>query len=337
MDSVTQLVTGAVFAAAVVPASHRRAALWAGAALGTLPDLDVLPLAWLNDDPVVQMTAHRSITHSLLILPWVAALIWWWCRRRGGEVAAAPAAWWWAIFLALVTHPLLDCFNAYGTWLFWPFGQEAVMWGNMFVIDPLFTLPLLLAFVWIAWRPQAPQSGWVAQCGIAVSVLYLAWSLLAQMWVMHKVEAQLSAMGLQDAPRLVTATPFNTLVWQVVVMTPDGVLTSDYSISQDGDETGMAFLLVDSDTALLQAQADNVSIARLTRFNQGFEIAQVQNQRLVISDVRMGSYPHYTFNFAVAQWQDGQWQALQPPEQIHYRPDVAEALAYLHQRVWGKD
>ena len=105
MDSVTQLVTGALLAAAVVPAKHRRAALWAGAALGTLPDLDVLPLSLLNDDPVLRMTAHRSITHSLLVLPWVATLIWWWCKRSNGRVAEAPKAWWWAIFLGLINHP----------------------------------------------------------------------------------------------------------------------------------------------------------------------------------------------------------------------------------------
>ena len=201
MDSVTQLVTGALLAAAVVPAKHRRAALWAGAALGTLPDLDVLPLSLLNDDPVLKMTAHRSITHSLLVLPWVAWLIWWWCKRSKGRVAEAPQAWWWAIFLALVNHPLLDCFNAYGTWLFWPLGEQAIMWGNMFVIDPLFTLPLLLGFVWVAFKPLSKHSSKVIYGAIGMSMVYFAWSLAAQMWVMQKVDKQLAELGLQDSPK----------------------------------------------------------------------------------------------------------------------------------------
>ena len=41
MDSVTQLVVGATVSAVCVPAQHRRRALGLGAALGTLPDLDV--------------------------------------------------------------------------------------------------------------------------------------------------------------------------------------------------------------------------------------------------------------------------------------------------------
>ena len=44
MDSLSQIVLGGAIAAAIVPARHRRAALLAGAALATLPDLDSLPI-----------------------------------------------------------------------------------------------------------------------------------------------------------------------------------------------------------------------------------------------------------------------------------------------------
>ena len=71
MDSLTHLFYGGAIAAAIAPARHRRAALLAGAALNTLPDLDVLPLAFF-DDPVVRLTWHRSLTHSWLVLPLVA-------------------------------------------------------------------------------------------------------------------------------------------------------------------------------------------------------------------------------------------------------------------------
>src|SRR5690606_41002175 len=120
MDSITQILLGASVAAAAVPAGHRRAALAAGAALGTLPDLDSLPLLLLTDDPVALMTLHRGASHSLLVLPFVGWAIWWFFRRRGGRVAEAPRRWFWAIQLALVTHPLLDALTVYGTQLLWP-------------------------------------------------------------------------------------------------------------------------------------------------------------------------------------------------------------------------
>ena len=52
MDSLSQIVLGGAVAAAIAPAAHRRAALLAGAALGTLPDLDSLPIALFSDNPV---------------------------------------------------------------------------------------------------------------------------------------------------------------------------------------------------------------------------------------------------------------------------------------------
>src|SRR5690606_7585113 len=117
------------------------------AALGTLPDLDSLPLALLTDDPVALMTLHRGASHSLLVLPLVGWLAWAWLRGRGGRVAQAPRRWFWAIQLALVTHPLLDAFTVYGTQLLWPLPLHPVMWASVFIIDPLYTLWLLLACV----------------------------------------------------------------------------------------------------------------------------------------------------------------------------------------------
>ena len=126
MDSITHLFFGGAIAAAIAPKEHRRAALLAGMALNTLPDLDVFPLM-LSDDPVVRMTWHRAATHSWLVLPLAAWAIWWFCKRRGGRVAQSPVRWWWAIFACLMAHPLLDSFTVYGTQLLWPLPLPPMM------------------------------------------------------------------------------------------------------------------------------------------------------------------------------------------------------------------
>ncbi|MGN0862978.1 MAG: metal-dependent hydrolase, partial [Stenotrophomonas koreensis] len=77
MDSISQIVLGGAVAAAIAPRGQRRAALLAGAALGTLPDLDSLVLLALTDDPVTLMTAHRGLSHSLFVLPLLGSLLWW--------------------------------------------------------------------------------------------------------------------------------------------------------------------------------------------------------------------------------------------------------------------
>ncbi len=173
MDSLTQIVLGGAVAAAIAPPGQRRAALLAGAALGTLPDLDALWLGFTAADPVANMIEHRSFSHSLLVLPWVAALIWWLFKRFGnGRVAQSPVRWFWAIQLALVTHPLLDAFTVYGTQLWWPLRPHPTMGSSVFIIDPGYTVWLLLGCV-LAWfgraRPGLARC-WVWRCWPAVPI-----------------------------------------------------------------------------------------------------------------------------------------------------------------------
>jgi inner membrane protein len=39
---------------------------------------------------------------------------------------------------------LLDACTSYGTQLFWPFSNERVTWNNISIVDPLFTIPILI-------------------------------------------------------------------------------------------------------------------------------------------------------------------------------------------------
>ncbi len=339
MDSLSQIVLGGAVAAAIAPAAHRRAALLAGAALGTLPDLDGLLIVAFTRDPVSLMTIHRSFSHSLLVLPVLGTLIWWLYRHFGhGRVAAAPVRWWWAIVLALVTHPLLDAFTVYGTQLWWPLMPPPAMWSSVFIIDPLYTVWLLLACV-IAWFARArPLAQRALVAGLVLSCGYLGWSLLAKAQVDRAADQTLAAMGLADAPRFSVPMPFNTLLWRVVAMTPSGYVVGDRSLW--ADRGPMHFTGYPSNVQALRQAADIAAVQRLQWFNRGFMRVQVREGELVLSDLRMGLEPDYNFNFAVARIEDGRWQAM-PPEQVRpaYREQggrelLKQRLAGMWQRIW---
>lgn len=333
MDSLTQIVLGGAVAAAIAPPRHRRAALLAGAALGTLPDLDMIPVSLLLDDPIGRMTWHRGPTHSLLVLPLLAWLIWAFFKRRGGRVAESPRRWWWAILLALVTHPLLDAFTVYGTQLWWPLPASPTMWSSVFIIDPLYTVWLLIACI-AAWLLRGrPAAQTVLVAGLALSTAYLGWSLLAKTMVDRQASRALAAVGLGDAPRFSVPTPFNTLLWRVVAMTPDGYVEGERSLF-DGDAP-MHFDRYLSDKSAETAAADLPAAARMAWFNRGFQRARVYDDALVLTDLRMGSEPDYFFNYAVARRDPaGQWQALQPSERFEL-PDARPRSAQLG-RVWER-
>lgn len=338
MDSITHLFLGGAVAAAIVPAKHRRAALLAGAALNTLPDLDSLFIALATDDPVSLMTVHRSFSHSLFVLPLLGWLIWWLFKRRGKRVAESPARWFWAIQLALVTHPLLDAFTVYGTQLFWPLHTPPVMISSLFIIDPLYTVWLLAACVaaWFAREKILARRALLA--GLVLSTAYLGWSLLAKAKVDAHADQALAAMGLRNAPRFSVPMPLNTLLWQVVAMTPEGYVIGERSLV--ADQGAMRFKGYKSNTQALGEARDIPAMQELAWFNHGFMRAQVVGDELVLSDLRMGLEPDYNFNFAVAVREGGQWRAI-PPRQMQaaYRAPVAsgklkDALAQLWRRIW---
>ena len=332
MDSITHLFYGGVIAAAIAPKAHRRAALLAGAALNTLPDLDVLPLQ-LCDDPIVRMTWHRAATHSWLLLPVVAWVIWAFFKRRGGRVAQAPTRWWWAIFICLMAHPLLDSFTIYGTQLFWPLPLPPLMWGSLFIVDPLFTLPWLLAFVLAMIAGERRWGGKALTLGLVLGVGYLGWSLLAKAMVERQAQRSLTAMGLGAAPRFSVPMPLNTLLWRVVAMTPEGYVEGFRSLA--ADRGPMQFSFYRADVVALHAAGDVPAVRRLTWFTHGFLKAQVVDGELVLSDLRMGSEPAYFFRFAVANQTSQGWRPMpvRQPEAVAPR-DAGALWRATWTRIW---
>ena len=97
-------------------------------------------------------------------------------------------------------------------------------------------------------------------------------------------------------------------------MTPDGYLIGDRAVL--ADQGPMRFSAHRSDTAALQAASHIPAVQELSWFNRGYMRAQVRDGQLVLSDLRMGIDPNYSFNFAVAQQAGQQWQALDMPQRV---------------------
>ena len=328
MDSLTQAVLGASIAGACAPRGHRRKALLAGAALGTLPDLDV---AIRYGDAVKDFTFHRGFSHSLFVLAPFSAALWLVLRRWWTPVREAPLRWFAAIALVLLTHPLLDAHTAYGTQLFWPLDSPPVMWSTLFIIDPLYTLPLLVAVVAATISPATRRTSTVLASAIAISTAYVAWSWGAKLHVERLAGAELGRLGLVDAPLFSTPTPFNTLLWRIVVLTEDGYLEGYDSLLVD--EQSIRFTPHTSRRDALEAASNVWAVNRLRWFAQDFVRAEVQDDRLVLTDLRMGAEPKYVFSHAVAEFGNPHWQAI-PTELLptqFSRDDVGKILRRIRE------
>jgi inner membrane protein len=330
MDSLSQAALGAAIGVAVMGRRTRpwKAAL-IGALAGTLPDLDSF---YDHGDPVSNMVFHRANSHALF-----------WQTLASLPIAALTTAvlrewkdfkWWWlTIWLALITHALLDWTTVYGTQLLLPFSNTPLALGSMFIIDPAYTLPLLIGIgVALALRDVRGWRWNVA--GLVVSTVYLGWSALAQHHVTGVARESLRAQGHQVEKLLVTPAPLNTIVWRVVAITPQNYLEGHYSLL-DRDRT-IAFDTFPRGEDLHAQLRDNPNVATMARFSNGFFKMSERDGRAVITDLRMGMEPNYTFNFEVAERQSPTFVPITPPTRYSERPNTGTGLSWLWRRALGE-
>jgi inner membrane protein len=330
MDSLTQLVLGAAVGVAVMRrrTATWKAALWGGIA-GTLPDLDVLIS---HGDPILDMVLHRAETHApfwltLFSLPFAAAV-----ARLHGEWAQWRR-WWLALWLALVTHPLLDAFTVYGTQLALPFSSHPYGQGSIFIIDPAVTLPWLVGLVW-ALASRGSVAGHKANLyGLAAGVAVLTLGVALQEQVDRHAREALAAQGVRAERVLVTPAGFSLLLWRVVAIDGGhfhegfhGLLDPAGPMRLDRFDRGAQH--EDAVAGIDRAQ-------RIRRFSKGFYKLHERDGRLVITDLRMGQEPGYTFAFAVAQ-RGSDWHPMPVPLAVGSRGDARQALAWWWRRQWGE-
>jgi len=113
---------------------------------GMFPDVDILFRS--NHDPLLFLEFHRQFTHSLIFIPlgsFIFTIIFY-----GLFFKLVPFGFlktWLFATLGYSTHGLLDACTSYGTQLLWPFSNERISWSNISIIDPLFTIPVLVLLV----------------------------------------------------------------------------------------------------------------------------------------------------------------------------------------------
>ena len=167
MDTITHGIAGALIGKAVFrgedmfasrPINRGRIITWSLMLGAIFPDSDVVRDIFSHDKLLV-ITWHRSITHSLVLLPLWALLL--------AAITRAFARWrkWEApSFLALsaiyavgiLSHILLDLVTSFGTMIWSPLEWSRPAWDLIFIVDftltAIFLVPQLLA--WVYGHPE---------------------------------------------------------------------------------------------------------------------------------------------------------------------------------------
>ena len=298
MDTVTQFVLGAAVGTAVLgrQLGVRKAAI-TGGLLGTLPDLDVY---WPYADPVESYVQHRSVTHSLIVQAAVTPIVAEGLRLLFRSLREHRWRTYLAVFLCFATHALLDSVTIYGTQLFWPLWPEPIGLGSVFIIDPLYTVPLIAAFLWAVignrWSPQFVIG---LKAALVVSTLYLGWSAVAQHITETRAKEQLAKSNIPADQFFATPTPFNTLFWRVVVLNGSHYYNLYIPLLGDGD--AVTAYEHPRQPANVECHVRNEYVRTVGAFTDGFYRFDSIEGATIMSDLRMGLTPSYVFRFVVAE------------------------------------
>ncbi|MCA9629005.1 MAG: metal-dependent hydrolase [Myxococcales bacterium] len=222
MDGITQALLGATVGQASVGTRLGRRAAWWGALGGLLPDADIFVSAALGGE-FTSMWVHRGTSHSLWFGPALGPLlgiaVWrlerWRARKREPDVdleaqvpgqpegvnwtgAGAKRAWIWLFVLSIVTHPMLDVFTSYGTQLFAPFWRERFAFDGVGIVDPAYSVPLIIALAICSAKKSRPRAATrVARWTLALTSAYLVWGLGMTRRVEAQARAELTSAGFQ--------------------------------------------------------------------------------------------------------------------------------------------
>ncbi len=297
MDSITQFALGASIGEAVLGRKAGNRAPVIGGLVATLPDLDSF-IPW--DDAIASMTYHRSATHSLFVLAALSPLLTWLIIKIQPILVELRREIFILVFLALITHPLLDAFTVYGTQLFWPITEYPVSLSTIFIVDPAYTLWLLIGFLSAMIISRDRLTGHrLNTAGLILSSVYLGWTVVAKVIVDNKAEAVLSAQGIEYKRLMSTPAPFNTVVWRIIGRNDEGYF--DGFLPVFGNADSLQFTHYGSEDYLLEDISEHWPVKRILWFTHGFYKVTLRGSDVLITDLRMGLEANYVFNFKVAE------------------------------------
>ncbi|MEN8694525.1 MAG: metal-dependent hydrolase [Akkermansiaceae bacterium] len=351
MDSITQAALGGVVGELVLGRKLGWRGMAWGLFFGTLPDLDILVSPFL--DEVTRLKWHRGISHSILLM-FVGAFVFskplsWLHRER--ELSTIRAAWF--VFLAWSTHVLIDVFTTYGTQILEPFSDTRVSLNNMSIIDPLFTLPLLVCVLITCARVQWNVIRWIkhrfasghrpeelvftgrsARIALTLSCLYALFSFGMKLRATKVFEARMIA----ELPKaeLVQVAPSmgNTILWRGLAETDKGYWVLHWSPLDQ--EQGKWDFYPKYET-LTEHLRDEPIYQGIDWFSRGYWVARrFPTGEIQMADMRYGAFRNLKtgrqepmFQWVLYYDQDGNFQSMQG------RPSELDAKASL-KLIWRR-
>jgi inner membrane protein len=292
VDILTQGLLGAVFAQVIANKEEKKLASIAGAAAGLLADADILIRS--SSDPLLTLEYHRHFSHSLFFIPFGAAiamlLLWPLMRRR-----LSLRRLYIFCLAGYSLSGLLDACTSYGTYLFWPLSNERVALNIISIVDPIFTLSLLIALIGSLILKERK----FAILGLCFCLIYLSLGFMQLKRAEYFAHLLMINRGHNAQQQVVKPTLGNLVLWRSVYMDGERIYVDAIRIGFFSE----AYIFVGNSLRRFSAKKNlpwldegttlHDDIQRFTNFSNGF-VAFDPTQIDVIGDIRYSLIPHST-------------------------------------------
>ena len=290
MDPLTQGLLGASLPQSVSKKNSLAIIAVIGLISGLAPDLDIFIRS--ENDPLLFLEYHRQFTHSLIFIPFggliCASFIFFLFSKRYNF--SFKETWIYST-CGYATHGLLDACTSYGTLLFWPFSETRIAWNNISIIDPLFTIPILILVVMASFKKNKIFS----KIALSWIVIYLTLGHYQKNQALDIAKKIAKERNHQQIRIDVKPSIGNILLWKSIYETKDKYYIDAIRIGWDkkifyGEsidkiniETSFPWLMIKSQ------QAEDIK--RFEWFSNGY-IAINPNNKNQILDIRYSRIPN---------------------------------------------
>lgn len=289
MDILTQGVLGAVLAQSVAKKEDVKWATIIGFVAGLLADVDIFINS--STDPLLTLEFHRHFTHSIFFIPFgaliTAGFFWFFVREKLSFKKIYIYS-----FLGFSMSGVLDACTSYGTYLFWPLINERISLNIISIVDPIFTLALLVCLVYVIRTKEITK----AKIGLAFAMVYLSLGFIQQQRAQTAAEQLAESRGHTISQHVVKPTLGNLLLWRSVYLYKDNYYIDAVRVggfSKNIFYKGSAIRKISLDKDLADVDKNSVlwnDIKRFNHFSDDYIVFSPINEN-VIGDLRYSMLP----------------------------------------------
>ncbi len=340
MDSLTHIVIGGAIGELTLGKKLGNKAIFVGAIANTIPDLDVFTTQFASS-PEMALHMHRGYTHAFFTHPFMA-LPFAYLTYHIFKKEISLLKWFLFYVFSFIIHVLLDGCTTYGTQMLLPFTNKLISWNNLSVVDPLFTIPVLLFFiaVWF-FKKENNFRRKIAAISLVLSMIYLGTSTMNKFNSIKVFKENLQQQNIQYTQFSTTPTMFTSWLWNLIAYNDSTMYLGEYSIFQKTKKVD--FIEIKRNVDLLKPIKESKAVQTAIWFSQGnyfVEKGQADTLNFYISKWGRGDLrstdTKSMFPFYTKIYKDETGTTFKTIEPVFSKADFLLYFSMIKKRIFSK-